>query len=121
MFTIRKLMRFEAAHVLSSSYSKACQRVHGHSYVVELFFKSKRLNNDGMVLDFGEVKDVAGPLIGKWDHTLITPQDFPGGLNPTAEHMAEYLYKEIKTSISMVSKVRVHETATGWAEYSEED
>lgn len=130
MFRIRKVFKFEGAHILDNSYSKDCQKIHGHSYTVEVFCKSDHLNEYMMVEDFGKIKDIVKPLIDKWDHALIVSEnkihDFPmyeirvfEG-NPTAEAMALYLYKTLKFSISSLYKVRIHETSTGWAEYEGE-
>jgi 6-pyruvoyltetrahydropterin/6-carboxytetrahydropterin synthase len=131
MYSIRKKFRFEASHILSSSYSKACQSLHGHSYVVELFFWSKELNRDGMVIDFGEVKDIIGSLIEQFDHATVTGPDTMLNLpakskrvhmtnNPTAENMARYFYERIKRLLPQLETVRVHETETGFAECYEE-
>ena len=131
MFIIRKELKFEAAHVLSGSYSKCCQQVHGHSYRVEVFLKSEKLNEDGMVVDFGKVKEAVGPLIESWDHSFMASEqshinDFlPAKMiifptNPTAENMAQYIFLQVKPFLPQLYKVRVHETATGYAEYFEE-
>ena len=126
MFTIRKQFKFEAAHVLDSSFSKCCQQIHGHSYRVELFFRSKVLNADGMVVDFGFVKQAIEALIRQLDHRLIitenqlnfaayNPLIFP--CNPTAENMAQHFFQILQEPLPALFKVRVHETDTGYAEY----
>ena len=147
MYTVRKVFKFEAAHQLQSAYSSCCKdTIHGHSYIVELFLRSVLLNDDGMVIDFGRVSDVVKPMIEKWDHALFLPHtkdekqlDFLIAsnknvlimpCNPTAENMAVMLFDEIKEALNLgpsnkslgfpyLWKVRVHETATGWAEYQE--
>lgn len=143
MFTVRKVFRFEAAHVLASAFSKACtDSIHGHSYVVEVFLRSRELNQDGMVVDFGLVKELISDLIATWDHALILPschkpEDFGGKktvifpCNPTAENMAFVLFKQIRDRLwgsiknskegLIVWKVRVHETTTGWAEFERDE
>ncbi|MBT9138971.1 MAG: 6-carboxy-5,6,7,8-tetrahydropterin synthase [Syntrophomonadaceae bacterium] len=130
MFTIRKKFRFEASHRLVSSYSICCQKLHGHSYILELFFRSDHLNEDGMVIDFGLVKDLLRPLLEEFDHRLILdkaddtkelrPHAFIFPYSPTAENMAKYIFDKVKKIFPAVSKVRVHETETGWAEYEQE-
>jgi 6-pyruvoyltetrahydropterin/6-carboxytetrahydropterin synthase len=146
MFTIRKQFKFEMAHQLKDSYSAAChENLHGHSYVLELFFTTDDLNGDGMVVDFGEVKDVIGKYVDDWDHSLTMPiyfdEDYLDMLkahtkkfrimlcNPTAENMAKNMYQNINILLReyqtkkygevkwLCSKVRLHETTTGWAEY----
>ena len=141
MFTIRKEFKFEMAHRLVSSFHKPCQRPHGHSYVLELFFTSNELNEDGMVIDFAQVKDIIGEYVDSWDHIMVLKASDPlvdvllgenidknikaaDGIkvvnyNPTAENMARDMYQYIKSVLPQLSKVRLHETTTGWAEYYE--
>jgi 6-pyruvoyltetrahydropterin/6-carboxytetrahydropterin synthase len=146
MYSIRKQFKFEASHQLNGAYSKACTDcIHGHSYIVEVFFKSKNLNKDGMVIDFGEISDILNGLIQTYDHALFIPESFGEEYinilkkynsekklhicktNPTAENMARWMYESIKLALDDIFKgapellhsVRVHETRTGWAEYSE--
>jgi len=129
MYRIRKKFKFEAAHRLSSGYSAECvDYIHGHSYIVELFIEAKELNADGMVVDFGYVKTVVKPLIDEWDHKLILESGYLAGtddclqvnFNPTAENMAEYLYDKCHQYGITVSKIRVHETDSGYAEFFKE-
>lgn len=148
MFTIRKQFKFEMAHQLKDSYSAACHEdLHGHSYVLELYFNSETVDKNGMVVDFGEVKDVIGDYVNSWDHSLTMPVFFDKAYldmlkqytkkmritsyNPTAENMAKEMYREITKTLEKyqtdtygvvswtLSKVRLHETTTGWAEYTE--
>lgn len=147
MYRVRKKFKFEAAHKLVSSYSKKCQKIHGHSYVVEVFLQSETLNEDGMVIDFGQLKDRLSDIFGLFDHmTVLSDKDKSTGhirqaeisamydlgiltvpWNPTAENMAKAFYEKIAEILyrnedmrcAELVKVRVHETETGWAEYEE--
>lgn len=136
MFTVRKKFRFEAAHRLDNSYTPECQHIHGHSYVVEVFFSTKELDEDGMVIDFGQVSDIVKPILKGWDHRFLmsagdpNPSGISGSdvllvsFNPTAEEMARHLFGiislEVGDLINGKLKVRVHETETGYAEYEED-
>ena len=149
MITIRKEFRFEMAHQLFNSYSAAChQNLHGHSYVLELFFTTTeydKLDETGMVVDFGEVKAIAKDYIDGWDHSLVMPKMFPEeylnmlakytkkfqvtDYNPTAENMSKDIFQKVGEMVKnyqvqkygkvnwTISKVRLHETTTGYAEY----
>lgn len=134
MYTIRKLFKFEGAHILSKSYSKECQMIHGHSYKVEIFLSSETLNEDGMVIDFKLLKEIVNPIIQEFDHKCIHHEDldleeslgFLGFLsvdyNPTAENMCKNFHNAINSKLYSIGfegklKVRIHETDTGWAEY----
>ena len=141
MWIIRKKFKFEMAHVLDSSYSVECQNIHGHSYILEVFIKRDCLNNDGMVIDFKSLKEIINDLIiSKVDHKLILNKSniwagiFEGMLmkplvlvdyNPTAENMVKDFHEKIKDRLIILIpglygiKVRLHETDTGYAEYSD--
>lgn len=143
MFTIRKLFKVEYAHILDTAYSSCCKDcIHGHSGVIEVFFRSNELNEGGMVVDFGRVKDLINDYIQSFDHALIlstvryalsekelkkwNKKMMVVSYNPTAELMARDIYNNIKEIIlktnldsRILHKVRFHETVSGWAEYKE--
>jgi len=130
MYRIRKKFKFEAAHRLTSAYSKECtDSIHGHSYIVEIFIESKILNEDGMVIDFKKLKEKIKPLIDLWDHKVILHTKDTEKLknccvvpfNPTAENMAKTIYVACFRAGITVSKVRIHETDSGYAEYFEKE
>ena len=123
----------EVAHRLVSSYSKRCQSVHGHSYLMEVTLESEQLNGDGMVMDFGEVKDKMNHFFDAFDHSyIIYKNDITLPLfkqieglihnrmmvvdyNPTAENMAYHIFRAMVENNLPISSVRVQETLTGWA------
>ena len=66
---IRKKFKFEGAHIVRDCSSNRCKfSIHGHSYVVEVFFTSKGLDNGGMVMDFGLMKKSISDFIDSFDH-----------------------------------------------------
>ena len=140
VFRIRKKFTFEAAHQLSIAETDACKRsIHGHGYVVEVFLTAERLNKACMVCDFGLLGPCILSILKEYDHSIVMPvslltpdnSGFLRGLklitldqNPTAEVFAEIFYHVFESYLKdkvnedvKVEKVRVHETATGWAEY----
>lgn len=140
-YRVRKMFRFEAAHILATAHSRACTAcVHGHSYRVELFLVSRKLNKDGMVVDFGLLKEKCRAVFDRWDHALFLPRHIRLSMevpdtgkvlrimgNPTAERMARELFERLSADLRetlgkkiRVERVRVHETETGWAEYWED-
>lgn len=136
---IRKTFKAEIAHRLINSYSVGCQSIHGHSYVFELILRSNDLDETGMLIDFGKVKDTKfREIIDAWDHSMIISAFDPMlpelrpllekfdcrhhvvDFNPTAEEMAIYLFRVARQLGLPVYAVRVHETLTGYAEYKGE-
>jgi len=135
LFKVRKRFKFECAHKLNSSYSKCCQNVHGHGYICDVILSSTKLNDDGMVMDFGELKDKIQRIFDQYDHSTVVTDglqyELPEGTsvvlsegNPTAENMAKAIYHEIEKALNIdensdiqLDKVVVHETDTGYASY----
>jgi len=144
MYIIRKEFKIEYSHQLVEAYSLACSDcIHGHHGVIEVFFKSDKLDHTDMVIDFGEVKTILNDYIMSFDHSLIMSnqmnQDYLNLLkkynkkliivpfNPTAEAFSKHLFIELNKLIKstkkdiIINKVRFHETITGYAEYFEEE
>lgn len=145
MYRISKRFHFSSAHILETSYTVACQKIHGHNYNVEVVLCSNELNRDGMVVDFGKLKQSMADIIDLYDHKMllksetIEPMTEDDGrlflpCNPTAENIARLIYKSIDQSfldtdrektdngyerIVHIEKIRVWETDSAWAEYSE--
>ncbi len=140
---IRKLFKFEGSHrVLDCTADRCKKSFHGHSYVVEVFLSSDGPDNAGMVCDFHLLKNVK-MFIDSFDHThVISSQESEDvksffkennerwiemSINPSAENFAAMFYYFIEGILKAtdflngengirLESVRVHETATGYAE-----
>jgi 6-pyruvoyltetrahydropterin/6-carboxytetrahydropterin synthase len=117
MYYTRVEADFAAAHFLSR-YRGKCERLHGHNYKVRVWAKGESLGEGGMLLDFGELKGALRSVIEGLDHSLLN--DVPEFDNdPSAERIAEYIYKAIakKLPASPLHAVEVFETETSMARY----
>lgn len=141
---IRKLFKFEGAHIVRDCSSDRCKKsIHGHSYIVELFFESNSLDNGQMVVDFGLLKGSIRDIIDSFDHSYSLwdkeKNDFKEFItthsdryvimpvSPTAEMYSLMFFAVIKHILDLtkfnngeknveLKSVRVHETDTGYAE-----
>lgn len=99
MLTIAKEYAFSAAHHLPHlAEGHPCARPHGHNYVVRLCIglnTGTPLPDDGMVLDYGELKPFQDYIDNVLDHrdlnAVLVPATVP---YTTAEHLAAYLATE---------------------------
>ncbi len=111
---IRKLFRFEAAHVLPHHPGK-CSRLHGHSYRLEVAVEGPlRVDGpaQGMIVDFDDISAVVKPaVIERLDHHSLNDL-MP---NPTAEHIAIWIWRELRDRLNGLSEVVVWETQTACA------
>ena len=141
---IRKLFRFENAHVVRNCSTRRCAlSLHGHSYRVELLLTAQRLDNAGMVLDFGLLKGPIKELIDSWDHAAcFWDRDDPEYIafikrhserwvsmpvNPSAEQFSRVFFVMVDAVLAAtefrngeddvaLDSVIVHETDTGFAQ-----
>ena len=132
MFFVTKEFTFDMAHRLNLNYPSPCSRIHGHTYKVQLTYKHIRLDANGMVRDFSDIKKDIDIIKARFDHKILLDKrdvlsaeiDSVDGVeyflgNPTAENMAQAIYVGLKETDSKLYSVRIYETPTSWAEYSE--
>ena len=141
---IRKLFKFENAHIVRNCTSDRCRRsIHGHSYQVELILEAHRLDQGQMVYDFGLLKGNIRDLIDSFDHaicfwnqddqeyikacTTFSARWISLPVSPSAEQfsrifffLADQILRQTTTQNGegdvQVQSVIVHETATGYAQ-----
>ncbi len=146
---IRKLFKFENAHVVRGCTSDRCKySIHGHSYKVEVLFESNYLDHGQMVYDFGLTKLSIKELIDSFDHsTAIWEKDDKEYIDmikkhslrwvslpvsPSAEQFCRVIFLMIDRLLSQTKMVNgekevnvysviVHETDTGYAQGFRED
>jgi len=112
---------FSSAHQLRG-YKGKCENLHGHNYKVEIFARGSELNNIGLLIDFGDLKEAADEIVRYLDHRNINElPPFDEELNPSAENLAKFFVDYLNSRISddrvEVYKVRCYETPTSVATY----
>ncbi len=141
---IRKLFRFENAHIVRNCSSDRCSRsIHGHSYQVEFLLEADALDNGQMIYDFGLLKGAVRTLVDSFDHAVaFWDKDNPEYIaacrtfsarwislpvSPSAEQFSRLMFvlaDAVLRQTDMVNgeqdvrlhSVIVHETATGYAQ-----
>ncbi len=104
---IRKLFKFENAHVVRGCSSVKCRSsVHGHSYKVELLFESNFLDNGQMVYDFGLMKQNMKALLESFDHAIaLWNGDEESYLHDMKKHSARWVELPVSPSAEQFSRV----------------
>lgn len=130
---IAKEFRWEMGHRLPYHNGK-CRNLHGHSYKLLVEFEGK-VDPNGMVMDYYDVKEIIAPLVDELDHSFLVykkDQKLIEALDQleskkiivdyhtTAENICIYFLDKIKNSnlpqnITKI-KVKVFETETTYAE-----
>ena len=102
--------RISAAHCLPN-YDGPCRKLHGHTWLIEVWLEGTVSEKTGMLIDFRDVKSI----IDSYDHLCLNDV-FPLGRAPTAENFAWILYG----LIPRCRKVRVWESEDAYAEMDKE-
>lgn len=122
--TISKEFTFDAAHSLPNS-DGPCQRLHGHTYRVQVVARGPIQPLDGrpeegMVVDFARIKDVFKRRIEiRCDHQFLN-ETVPVP-RTTAELLAAWMLAELREELPQVVAVRLYETPTSYAEVNAAD
>ena len=131
MFTISRQFTFCYGHRLLNHAGK-CANLHGHNGKVKIDLQNSRLNPQGMVADFIDIKN----SLGEWietalDHRLILEERDPLvdllrnlgepvlvlPVEPTAENLAKLIYEQAETFNMPVCAVTFWETEKCAATY----
>ena len=104
---IRKLFKFENAHIVRGCSSQKCRSsIHGHSYKVEVKFSSNFLDNGQMVYDFGLMKQNLKSLIEMFDHTItIWNEDDEAYKKDMKKHSDRWVELPVSPSAEQFSRV----------------
>lgn len=112
-WTLRVRDKFSAAHFLRE-YKGKCEKLHGHTFQVEVEIKVRELDGTGISIDFAEIKGTLAKILP--DHTLLNETfDF----NPSAENLAREIYLRMK-AFYPVTAVTIWESEDAAATYAED-
>ncbi len=122
-YTISTAVEFSSSHSLSG-YDGDCARVHGHNWVLRVYYEFSELDEQGIAVDFLElrsrVSEVVLPLL---DHRHLN--DIPpfARLNPTSENIAAEIFRilleQVRFDSGRLTMVELWETPTDMVRYSE--
>ncbi len=121
MFEVTIEETFAAGHALRN-YKGKCENVHGHNYRCQVTVEGAAVDDNGLLVDFVELKKVVHSVLDRLDHQWLN--EFPpfDKINPSAENIAKYIFDEVGGGLGVresarLSQVRLWETDTAFAVY----
>jgi 6-pyruvoyltetrahydropterin/6-carboxytetrahydropterin synthase len=124
MYELKVITRFAAAHRLAMVGSK-CENMHGHNWKIEVVLVGDRLNDAGVLMDFGDIKARLGGIIGQLDHQFLNELTIFAGRQPSSERIAAFVAHQFQQTIEIpsvrVSRVSAWESDDACATYIPEE
>ena len=126
MFSLTVRRNFMIAHSLPRPAFGPAQGLHGATFVTEVTFRRRTLNEDAIVLDIGEAGDELDAVLAGLNYkNLDEHPDFAGKLS-TTEALAQYIADAVADRIRDGKdgkalagiEVTLRETPDAWASYS---
>ena len=126
MFSLTVRRNFMIAHSLPRPAFGPAQGMHGATFVTEVTFRRRTLNDDSIVLDIGEAGEVLDSILEGLNYkNLDEHPDFAGRLS-TTEALAQYVADAVAAKIRTGADgrglagldVTLRETPDAWASYS---
>ncbi len=120
MFELKILNHFSAAHQLTMVGQK-CENLHGHNWRVEVCVKGERLNEAGVLVDFGIIKAHVKTIMKRLDHQFLNELPYFEDSQPSSEKLAIYIAESLQEMLSepgmTVSRVTTWESDNACATY----
>jgi 6-pyruvoyltetrahydropterin/6-carboxytetrahydropterin synthase len=134
MISITKEFNFETAHRISN-HPAACKHIHGHSYRLLVTVSAKEIQENDMIIDFKELKQIVkDKVVQTFDHALVLKRNeentkiakeirtkiFWMENEPTIERLLDYIRIQIQNSLAepvFLKKLKLYETASSFGEW----
>ncbi len=115
---------FSASHQIEN-YCGKCEAMHGHNFGVEVVVQGEQPDpSTGMLLDFKILKQTTDDVLDNLDHKHLNSLDIFKGVSPSSEHIARYVFRELKVRLAgcdvTLHRVTVSEKAGQSATYFED-
>jgi len=96
MYELKVVTHFAAAHQLKMVAEK-CENLHGHNWKIEICIKGEKLNQAGVLIDFGELKGHVSKIMDTLDHKFLNELDpFDDSTPPSSENVARYISDQLQ-------------------------
>jgi 6-pyruvoyltetrahydropterin/6-carboxytetrahydropterin synthase len=109
MYELKIVTHFAAAHQLSMVGEK-CENMHGHNWKIEVFITGEKLDEAGVLMDFGIIKKHVAEVMSLLDHKYLNELEFFQEHQPSSENIAGVVARELQRRIDN-SAVRISRVA----------
>jgi 6-pyruvoyl-tetrahydropterin synthase len=128
MYSVTVRDHFMIAHSFAGAVFGPAQRLHGATYVVDVQFARRELDDDGIVVDIGRAGEALRSVLQQLNFRNLDDEAEFKGRNTTTEFMARVVFDRIAARIAAGDfgpgaaglqslRVTLHESHVAWAAY----
>ncbi|WP_290797320.1 6-carboxytetrahydropterin synthase [Halomonas sp.] len=128
MYRLTVRDHFMIAHSFRGEIFGPAQRTHGATYVVDVTFQRRELDDDGLVVDIGLASEAVKAGLGEFNFQNLDELPEFKGRNTTTEFMARVVFERLATAIQLghlgegaggleAMTVALHESHIAWASF----
>jgi 6-pyruvoyl-tetrahydropterin synthase len=116
------------AHSLKGEVFGPAQRLHGATYVIDVEFRRREPDADGIVVDIGAAATALHEIVGRIAYRNLDDEPAFAGANTTTEYLAHWVFEQMRDAIAAgrlgpgaadLDSLRVvlNESHVAWAAY----
>ena len=98
-----------------------CENLHGHNWKIEVYVRGEKMDDAGVLMDFGIIKKQVREIMSMLDHKYLNELDDFQQSQPSSENIAYFVATELQKRIDnpavSVSKVTAWESDNAAATY----
>ena len=127
MYTVCVRDHFMIAHSFRGEVFGPAQRLHGATYVVDVEFRRRDLDADGVVVDIGRAAAALRGVLAPLNYRNLDEEATLAGRNTTTEFLARLVFDRMALQIREGAlgevagidslRVTLHESHVAWAAY----
>ncbi|SDK96707.1 6-pyruvoyl-tetrahydropterin synthase [Franzmannia pantelleriensis] len=131
MYRLTVRDHFMIAHSFNGDIFGPAQRTHGATYVVDVTFQRRELDDDDLIVDIGLASETLSTLLAEFNFQNLDDLEEFQGRNTTTEFMARVIFERLAAAIAAgrlgdsgrgleALTVTLHESHIAWASYEGE-
>lgn len=128
MYTVSVRDHMMVAHSFKGEVFGPAQRLHGATFIVDVEFRRRALDADGIVVDIGKASEILKQIVGQITFQNLDELPAFKGRNTTTEFLAHVVFDRVANAIRHGHlgdsakriesiKVTLHESHVAWASY----
>jgi 6-pyruvoyltetrahydropterin/6-carboxytetrahydropterin synthase len=120
MYELKIIDQFAGAHQLRG-ITGGCENLHGHNWKIEVTVAGRRLGEDGLLIDFREIKQATQNILNDLDHKFLNDLEWFQTMEPSSENIARHIFESLSqrlnTDAVKIARVTAWESDSACATY----